>query len=732
MTRAARPSGTPALRIAAFSDFRVQDMPKTLELVKSLKPDVTLYAGDDVRRFGPLQTGTLERLLAENGHARVGIHACGSFPRAGPYRDRDGTAHPSGLYQARLPRTVCFNVKVEGKTSENLLEQKILDMARDPKIGEEFEFLRQARSRRPGKGAPKKTRIVFEQKNGRAYGIAHFPESGVDYAKEFAKASRLGFGGVIGNDDDLIHKSLLSGGGACDLHDGPLLAGGLCIVGQEGDALSENGGMGLTVYSEGEVEKHLDDLTSGRSLENVILVSHAPPAGVLDYAHRFGDRHVGSSAVRRFVADRQPLLVLCGHVHSHGGCVSRVGRTTVVNLASHDSPGSPGRVCLITVSGTNVDMEWFLVSADGVAEYSHRFVKDGGRLHSVLALHNVGIKTAEKMEAAGIRTLEDVLSAGEGGLVKLLNTSATHARKMSAQAKAVLDGRAVPQTKLEIPQKPLMFIDIETDLSQSYVWLISVCAEGGKGLKQFYAESPTREKAILKSFLEHRRKHGGHVLCYWSGAGFDERVIKCRLSQHRLDASGLGSWFDLCLAVKKSVVLPTGSFSLKSVAACVGYRYVHSDMDGFAAAKMYQDTVGSRKPALSKKLLEYGKDDILVLDSVVEKIGAMAGLSRDLESPEVLPASFEQECALLKDLRKRGMRVAEIAGIFGKGRDYVSTRLRQNPEAMKGRRVLLESGLVGRRRGSAGTITGQISPTVFEVKFGRKTLNVSMSSMKFA
>lgn len=704
------------VRIVAFSDFRVQDMQKTLELVAALKPDVTLYAGDDIRRFGSLQTSILKRLLVENKPASAGIYACVSLPCKIPVRSSDGTIHDI-RHQAKLSNTACFSVKIAGKVSKSLLRQKISDA------------IKRTATNRPIKEMLKNAKIVFEKKD-RVYGIVHFPEHNVDYVGKFVKASKLGFGGVIGNDDDRVYKSLLQVNGACDLHEKPLTVKGLRIIGQEGAVLSENDGIGLTVHSEDDVGKHLDHLASGHQSESIILVSHTPPARVLDHAFRFGSRHVGSLAVRKFVEDQQPLLVLCGHVHSHGGCVSRVGRTAVINLASHDSKGSPGRVCLITISdGVVADMEWFSVSADGIAKYSSRFVKDGERLNHVFLMLNVGVKTAEKMEMAGIRTIEDVISMGEEKLGETLSMSPSNAHKMVTKAKSIVGGKTIPQSELSIPKNPMMFIDIETDLAQSYVWLISVCMEDGKHVKQFYAQSPDQEKEILEGFLEHCERFSDHVLCYWSGSGFDERVIKYRINWHRLDASKLGSWFDLCLAVKRSVILPTGSYSVKLVGEYVGYRYRHSDLDGMEAAIMYQKTVGARKPALSKKLLEYGKDDVLVMDSIVKKIGSITGLSRDADRPEALPASFEHECALFRDLREQGMSVTQIAKKFGKGRDYVSVRLRQNPEEMRGRKVSLAA--VGGGRRSLAKITEQMSPTIFKVKSGRKTFGVSIRDIEF-
>ena len=200
-------------------------------------------------------------------------------------------------------------------------------------------------------------------------------------------------------------------------------------------------------------------------------------------------------------------------------------------------------------------------------------IAGGGRPNRVSRIHGVGRKTCERMESAGIRTLEDVVSAGEGGLAELVNAGPAAARRMVAKAGALLSGEAIPLARLRIPRDPLMFVDIETDLGQSYVWLISVCGEGGESFRQFYAESPAEEKGILSGFLEHRKKFGGHVLCYYSGAGFDERVIKSRMARLGLEAAETGGWFDLCTAVKRSVALPTESFSLKPVGAYCGYRY---------------------------------------------------------------------------------------------------------------------------------------------------------------
>jgi len=61
----------------------------------------------------------------------------------------------------------------------------------------------------------------------------------------------------------------------------------------------------------------------------LILVSHTPPKNTkLDAA--FSGEHVGSLSVRRYIEDKQPSIVFCGHIHEARG-IDSIGNTVVVN-----------------------------------------------------------------------------------------------------------------------------------------------------------------------------------------------------------------------------------------------------------------------------------------------------------------------------------------------------------------------------------------------------------------
>ena len=88
------------------------------------------------------------------------------------------------------------------------------------------------------------------------------------------------------------------------------------------------------------------------SLESyrVVLVSHAPPKDTrLDLT--FLGVHGGSSSVRRFIEERSPSLVLCGHIHEAVG-IDRIEATLIVN----PGPARDGNYAL-TCIGEEIEVE---------------------------------------------------------------------------------------------------------------------------------------------------------------------------------------------------------------------------------------------------------------------------------------------------------------------------------------------------------------------------------------
>ncbi|HEX5616152.1 MAG TPA: metallophosphoesterase [Acidimicrobiia bacterium] len=84
-----------------------------------------------------------------------------------------------------------------------------------------------------------------------------------------------------------------------------------------------------------------------------IWVYHAPPDE--SPTSWTGTRHYGDADLRAWIAEHQPDLVLCGHVHespfkTEGGWFDRIGATTVLNAGRQRGP-LPAHVVVDTADG---------------------------------------------------------------------------------------------------------------------------------------------------------------------------------------------------------------------------------------------------------------------------------------------------------------------------------------------------------------------------------------------
>jgi len=70
-------------------------------------------------------------------------------------------------------------------------------------------------------------------------------------------------------------------------------------------------------------------LSKFKGLKNLILVSHAPPKGLLGELEP--GFNIGSESVLEFIKKEQPLLCLCGHA----GKELMIGNTRVISLGKH-------------------------------------------------------------------------------------------------------------------------------------------------------------------------------------------------------------------------------------------------------------------------------------------------------------------------------------------------------------------------------------------------------------
>ena len=493
-----KPFEFEALRIVAFSDYRVQDISLLLDFVKALhpRPNLILYAGDDVERFHTQSENLFEQLAATSTHGLCAV------------------------------------------------------LGNDP----------------PQEDEESRSKDLYVVPNTR------------------------------------VLRRFIRGTGVHNVHETPLIIGDYAVIGSEGAPIDERlGSMGVVIYSEASIARHLRLAAKSARGKRLILVSHTPPRGSLDFAIRFGKRPIGSSALRAFLRKRRDVpLVVCGHVHYCGGQSKKLGRSMIVNAASHDDCGAFGKVAVIDICGQKVS---------GLVWHELR-----GELTSIAG---IGEQRGIRLRAAGIRNATHLADATEECIRNILKCSTSEATIIKARASSQLKQQVLVLKRLELAGNRA-YVDIETDLAGKFIWLIGLHIESEDKSYAFFANTPQDEVTILREFLELLAQKPELSLLAYSNCRAEQRLLAQRLSAHTLPATVAENIEDVYYAIHSCMAFPVQDMRLKTIAKCCGFSARHPEMEGFDAALSY----GSGRPTKARKklLLEYNEDDMLALKYVVRYV----------------------------------------------------------------------------------------------------------------
>lgn len=237
----------------------------------------------------------------------------------------------------------------------------------------------------------------------------------------------------------------------------------------------------------------------------------------------------------------------------------------------------------------------------------------------------VGPKTKEKLAAAGYRRIWDLLKAEPKDLAGIPGIREATARKILLSARAIHEGRPIllnPEV-LRFPDRPAeIFLDLEgtddPDLEgdeEPVDYLIGVLLrkEGRTLYRPFLAHRFSEEKAMFSDFLEFIRSENDYIIYHWHN--YEMWHLKRLAERHgRLDEAQrllFPHMADLHRLATSAFVFPTYSNGLKDVAAYVGYRWRHGDVNALDAIAWYlryqNDPEGYRERI--NAVIDYNEDD---------------------------------------------------------------------------------------------------------------------------
>jgi Icc-related predicted phosphoesterase len=436
--------------------------------------------------------------------------------------------------------------------------------------------------------------------------VERFHVGSTNFFEVLASLTTDGLCAVIGNDlssdeDNEKRKSFeqrvkaerqyIQGKRVYDVHGKPRIFGEYAVIGSDGTEHH--------CTREQIITKHLRDSAKKVKGKKIIVLSHLPPRGTVDLGLRFGRGHKGSVPLRKFAIARKDIaLIVCGHIHFCGAQEKKLGRTLVVNAASHDDNGAPGRVGIIDIQDGKIGkVKWHL-------------------LWELSSIPGVGESRQLKLLEAGIRTPQDLAAASEQRIALILKSGIAVAMELCARARSLCRQEIVVRKSLTLPTEKRAYLDIETDLEGKLIWLIGIHVDEENKSYSFYAENSSEEKKILIEMLKFFEERPKLNIFAFSGSQFEPRLLGKRLAAHGLPQTVTAQIRDIYSEVHEAFAFPCQTLGLKDIANCCGFKWRDEGMSGFTLALMY----ASSGKKIKRMAIRYNEDDLLSLKHVVHDI----------------------------------------------------------------------------------------------------------------
>ncbi|WP_372368543.1 metallophosphoesterase [Candidatus Uabimicrobium sp. HlEnr_7] len=81
---------------------------------------------------------------------------------------------------------------------------------------------------------------------------------------------------------------------------------------------------------------------------NAVIISHSPPKGIVDVSSR--GKSLGSSTVRSVIEEKNPQLLVCGHIHGSEGQIEQFENSYIINAGPHGIFWDLGSNCVVATN----------------------------------------------------------------------------------------------------------------------------------------------------------------------------------------------------------------------------------------------------------------------------------------------------------------------------------------------------------------------------------------------
>ncbi len=239
-------------------------------------------------------------------------------------------------------------------------------------------------------------------------------------------------------------------------------------------------------------------------------------------------------------------------------------------------------------------------------------------IKDVSLINGLGDSMKNKLNKNGIKNLDDL-----SRVKKVDGIKEERLEMLRLQAYCILHDKHKFISKVTLPNRKIeLFLDFEssTDLNiEDFVgnidYLIGVLKrENNKEVYiPFIADSIEDEEGMLHKFLDFLAELDNFVIYHYGNyevSRFKELFDKYDTDKD-LQRLVFSNMIDILKIVRKSVVLPVYSYSLKSVAPYLKFNWRLKDVDAGESIALYMEYVKNNDKRLLTKILTYNEDDVI-------------------------------------------------------------------------------------------------------------------------
>ena len=468
------------MKILAISDWRIQPLAMLIDIVKTNKPDIILYAGDDLRRFILVDNHLL--IKTQNHLLKL------SYPDLRPINSKGKIQIADNLKES-------INGTIRQINFRNNPFKDILERLRIPiyyVYGNDD--------------------CVFCNEDNYYVRILISPLSITESSKGNISI-KTNYENL--KPEDMVYNYI--GGIFAPMN----LSYGKFKV--------QNNSEEITIFGV-ECEYGLNN-----KIKNIpgkyadIYLSHLPPLGILDLSARFGINHIGSKELLDSIKKYHPKLVICGHSHIWGGFSKKIGDTLVINVSSLDTDPAHGNYALIDTNDWSVIM--------GTKEDKNFLTIRGMR--SINYRLNTKIMSAENSDIR--KDLSDALENLITYRYRLIEKNKELFETLATIDKLKINTQRLQERiesfnwekpkilrKITIDPNKHAFVDVETGLANGNIpgklWLIGIFYKGD--LRQFFYP---KEK---ERFINYIKQNQITSLVSWTE--YDMRALRPILKSEKI------------------------------------------------------------------------------------------------------------------------------------------------------------------------------------------------------